>query len=75
MAVEVIPVGLIRRKLEGKIPRYVDAAGLTVREFLAQLPIQSELVAFVVVNGQLVSRSHRLSDDDVIKLAPMVGGG
>jgi sulfur carrier protein ThiS len=66
---------LIKRKLAGKIPQEVDAAGLTVREFLAQLPIKPELVAFVVVNGRLVRRDHRLSDGDVVKLVPAVGGG
>ena len=66
---------MIKSKLEGKIPRHVDAAGLTVKELLSQLPIQPELVAFIVVNGRLASRDQRLSDNDVIKLVPMVGGG
>jgi len=75
MAVEVIPVGLIETKLDGKIQRHMDVAGMTVEEFLSQLPIQPALVAFTVVNGQLVPRSHRLVDGDVIKLVPMLGGG
>ena len=53
----------------------MDAAGLTVREFLTRLPIKPALVAFVVVNGRLVPRDHRLSDGDVVKLVPAVGGG
>ena len=65
----------MKRKLEGKIPQKVDAAGLTVRGLLAQLPIKPELVAFVIVNGRLVRRDHRLSDNDVVKLVPAVGGG
>jgi len=75
IVVEIIPVGLIKEKFEGKIPHHVDAAGLTVQELLSRLPIQTDLVAFIVVNGRLVSRDHRLSDSDVIKLVPMVGGG
>ena len=75
MTVEVIPVGMIKSKLEGKIPRHMDVAGMTVQEFLSQLPIQPQLVTFTVVNGQLVRRDYRLADDDVIKLVPMVGGG
>ncbi|MCG2769523.1 MAG: MoaD/ThiS family protein [Chloroflexota bacterium] len=75
IVVEIIPVGLIKEKFEGKIPHHVAAAGLTVQELLSRLPIQTDLVAFIVVNGRLVSRDHRLSDNDVIKLVPMVGGG
>jgi len=75
IVVEIIPVGLIKEKFAGKIPHHVDAAGLTVQELLSRLPIQSDLVAFTVVNGRLVSRDHHLSDNDVIKLVPMVGGG
>ena len=75
IVVEIIPVGRIKEKFAGKIPHHVDAAGLTVRELLSRLPIQSDLVAFTVVNGRLVSRDHHLSDNDVIKLVPMVGGG
>jgi len=75
IGVEIIPVGLVKRKLAGRMPQELDAAGLTVRELLLQLPIKPELVAFVVVNGRLVRRDHRLSDNDVVKLVPAVGGG
>lgn len=75
MSVEVIPVGHIKTRLENKIPGRMDVAGLSVAEFLSQLPIDSGLIVFTVVNGRMVNRDHVLEDGDSIKLVPMVGGG
>lgn len=50
-------------------------AGSTVRETLAVLQIQSEIIASVVVNGDLQSKDYTLQEEDDVKLFAVMSGG
>jgi sulfur carrier protein ThiS len=50
-------------------------AGYTVRETLAALQIQPEIIAGVVVNGDLQSKDYTLQEEDDVKLFAVMGGG
>jgi sulfur carrier protein ThiS len=49
--------------------------GKTVREFLVAAQILPELVAGVVVNGDLQTKDYVLQDADVVKLIAVMSGG
>ncbi len=74
MSVRVIGVGLLRPLLpQGEVA--LEASGRTVEQVLAELGIQSSLVAMALVNGRQLPKDTILADGDVVKLVPFVGGG
>ena len=50
-------------------------AGQTVREFLITAQVMPEMVAGVVVNGDLQSKDYVLQDEDDVKLIAVMSGG
>jgi sulfur carrier protein ThiS len=50
-------------------------AGQTVREFLITAHVMPEMVAGVVVNGDLQSKDYVLQDADDVKLIAVMSGG
>jgi sulfur carrier protein ThiS len=50
-------------------------AGYTVRATLTAMQIQPEIIAGVVVNGDLQSKDYILREEDEVKLFAVMGGG
>lgn len=74
MAIRVIPVGVLRARA-GQEEFLVEAAGRSVAALLADLDIEPDLVAMVLINGRQSPKDTPLRDGDVLKLVPFVGGG
>lgn len=49
--------------------------GLTVGQFIGQLGVPEEEIAFVAVNSSRVSLLKEIKDGDEVKLFQIVGGG
>ncbi|MBX7232866.1 MAG: MoaD/ThiS family protein [Caldilineales bacterium] len=47
----------------------------TVGEAVAQLPIPPDVGLVMMINGRLAHWNSELNDGDVLRLAPVVGGG
>ncbi len=56
-------------------PTISAEAGQTVREFLITAHVIPEMVAGVVVNGDLQSKDYVLRDADDVKLIAVISGG
>ena len=74
MAVTLIPVGMLKGYTGGQ-DRLELAAGPTVAEMLEAAGIPPELVAGVVQDGELVSKSYRPQDGETVKVLAIMGGG
>ncbi len=75
MSVTIVPVGLLRPMLADDRLALAEAAGKTVAAVLADLKIDPDLVAMVLINGRQASKDSVLDDGDTVKLIPFVGGG
>ena len=49
--------------------------GKTVRDTLTVLGINPDLVAGVIVNGELQTKDYILQKKDIVKLLAVIGGG
>jgi sulfur carrier protein ThiS len=74
MSVRIRPMGQLKSSLNNQSEITVDA-GRTVRETLVMLQIKPEIVAGVVVNGDLQSMDYVLLENDDVKLFSIMGGG
>lgn len=62
--------------LKERIPAdLVVAQARTVGEAVAQLPMPPDMGLVMMVNGRLAHWNTELKDGDVLRLAPVVGGG
>ena len=76
MAIRLIPVGPLRRYVEGAAALDLEGwAGRPVRDLLAHLGIPSEIVGAVLVDGRLVAKGDPLPEEGEVKLIPLLGGG
>ncbi len=50
-------------------------AGQTIREILVAAQVMPEMIAGVVVNGDLQSKDYLLQDEDDVKLIAVMSGG
>ena len=73
MSVTIHLVGQFKSIFNNESMINVDA-GQTVREFLAP-QVMPEMVAGVVVNGDLQSKDYILQDADDVKLIAVMSGG
>jgi len=73
-SVEVIPVGRLKRMLEGR-DRLEVQPGQTVEELLVALGLRTGSAAVVIVNGSRVTKSYVLEAGDRVRLLPLIGGG
>ncbi|MBC8263209.1 MAG: MoaD/ThiS family protein [Anaerolineales bacterium] len=73
--VEITPVGLLKKHIGDRETPIVTGEGQTVTEALDALGIPSMLVALVLVNGRQELKDYVLQNGDVVKLAPLLGGG
>ena len=74
MPVIIRPMRQLKSLLNGQSEITVEA-GRTVREMLAVLQIKSEIIAGVVVIGELQSKDYILQDNDDVKLFAVMSGG
>jgi sulfur carrier protein ThiS len=59
----------------GELKEASVQAGLSVREAIAQLGINPDLVAGVFVNGEQQNKDYVIQDGDIVKLLAVIGGG
>ncbi len=74
MSVRIRPVGQLKSFFNNQPVITVDS-GKTVREILIEAQIVPEMVAGVVVNGDLQTKEYILQDDDDVKLMAVMSGG
>jgi sulfur carrier protein ThiS len=74
MSVHIRLMGQLKSYLNNQSEITVEA-GLTVRETLVALKIQSDLVTGVFVNGDLQSKDYILQEEDDVKLIAIMSGG
>jgi sulfur carrier protein ThiS len=74
MTALIRPVGMLKSYVGGQNEVMV-AAGRTVREALAALGIQPEIVALVMVNDEPQPKDYVLQDGDTVRLLAVIGGG
>ncbi len=68
------PAGQLK-KLFGDLPEIPVEAGTTVRETLVSLSVSPDIIAGVIVNGDLLDKDYSIQEGDVIKLMAVMGGG
>ncbi len=73
--VSITIVGLLKSYAQNRESLTLDAAGKSISRVLTELGIPSVLVAVVLINGRKEMKSYVLQDGDVVKLAPLLGGG
>jgi len=74
MAVEVIPVGALKRYADNQ-SRIMLEAGPTVAEIIDRLGIPRAMVALVLADGRRVPKDYRPREGQSIKLIAVMGGG
>jgi len=74
MSACIRPMGQLKSLLNNQSKITVEV-GRTVREILVMLQIKPEVVAGVIVNGDLQSKDYILQEDDDVKLFSIMGGG
>jgi molybdopterin converting factor small subunit len=71
--IQLTVVGLLKQYVPDPPPG--PQPGQTISELIAELGIPHELEALVIVNRRQQLKSYVLKPGDVVKLAPLVGGG
>jgi len=74
MAATIHPVGQLKSYFANQSTITAEK-GQTIREILIAAQILPELVAGVVVNGDLQSKDYILQDADDVKLIAVMSGG
>ncbi len=74
MSATIKSLGMLKGYTGGESERQVPA-GITVRQALGQLGIPSEVVALVVVNGEMQDKDYLLQEGDAVRLMAVIGGG
>ena len=74
MSAIVKPLGMLK-SYTGDLNEITVDTGKTVRDTLTMLGINPDLVAGVIVNGELQTKDYILQDKDIIKLLAVIGGG
>jgi sulfur carrier protein ThiS len=74
MSATICPYGMLKDYIDGEKERAVEA-GHTVREIMVSWNMPPEIVAMVLINGELQTKDTILQDGDVVKLMAVIGGG
>jgi len=74
MTVIIRPLGMLKSYI-GELKETTVEAGNSVRDTLASLGIDPQLVAGVFVNDEQQTKDYILQDGDVVKLLAVIGGG
>lgn len=73
--ISITVIGLLKSYTQNRESLTLDAASKSISQVLAELGIPSVLVAVVLINGRQELKDYVLQGGDVVKLAPLVGGG
>ncbi len=74
MTATIKPLGMLKSYI-GDLKETSVEAGLSVRETLAQIGINPDLVAGVFVNEEQQAKDYIIQDGDIVKLLAVIGGG
>ena len=74
MSAIIRPLGMLKSYV-GNQKEVAVEAGHSVRDTLASLGINPELVAGVFTNDEQQSKDYILKDGDIIKVLAVIGGG
>ncbi len=74
MSARIRPLGQLKQFYNGQAEVQV-APGKTVRQLLAEANIRPEIVAGVIVNGELRNKDYCIQDGDEVKLMAVMSGG
>ena len=74
MTAIIRPLGMLKSYI-GELKETTVEAGNSVRDTLASLGIDPQLVAGVFVNDEQQTKDYILQDGDVVKLLAVIGGG
>jgi sulfur carrier protein ThiS len=74
MTATIKPLGMLKTYI-GELKETSVDAGLSVRETIAKIGINPDLVAGVFVNEEQQSKDYILQDGDIVKLLAVIGGG
>jgi sulfur carrier protein ThiS len=74
MSATILPLGMLKDYIGGLKETTVEN-GLSVREILVVIGINSDLVAGVFVNGEQQTKEYIIQDGDIVKLLAVIGGG
>lgn len=74
MSVIVQPMGILKDYTGGE-NRISLPAGQTVRQAILEIGIPSDVVALVIVNGEIEQKDYILQEGDFVKLMAVIGGG
>jgi sulfur carrier protein ThiS len=70
-----IRLGASLKLLLGSKGEFSVEGGRSMREILTSLDIKPELVAMVLVNGEVQSKDYIVQDGDKVRLMAVIGGG
>lgn len=74
MSLTIQPLGILKDYTGGE--GFINLpTGLTIRQILSGLGIPAEVVALVVVNGEIQDKEYLPQDGDIVKLLAIIGGG
>jgi sulfur carrier protein ThiS len=74
MSVTIQPMGMLKNYTGGEGKLYLPAE-LTVHQVLVEIGIPPDVVALVVVNGEIRPKDYLLQEGDYVKLMAVIGGG
>jgi sulfur carrier protein ThiS len=74
MSVIVQPMGILKEYTGGESKINIPS-GITVRQAIQEMGIPSDVVAVVIVNGEIEHKDYLLKDGDFVKLMAIIGGG
>ncbi|HSB67159.1 MAG TPA: MoaD/ThiS family protein [Anaerolineales bacterium] len=74
MSAIIRPLGMLK-SYTGDLSEIAVEVGHSVRETLAMIGINPELVAGVFVNDEQQSKEYILQEGDVVKVLAVIGGG
>ncbi len=74
MSATIRPLGMLKSYV-GDQKEVTVEAGQPVRDILAQIGINPDLVAGVFINGELETKDYIVQDGDVVKVLAVIGGG
>jgi sulfur carrier protein ThiS len=74
MTAIIRPTSALRVYIDGKDEVIVES-GKTVRETLVTLKIKPELIALVVVAGEIKPKDYIIQEGDIVKVLAVIGGG
>ncbi len=74
MTATIRPIGMLKSYIDNQKEATVES-GRSVRDTIAALGINPDLVAGVFVNDEQQDKQYIINDGDLVKLLAVIGGG